>query len=136
MKPKNGSIVEDPVSWVQKLGGLHDVRIESAEFITDAQSLTLTLNDLNGNFTGLPEYEGFRPAALIFREAKSLFFDIDLTDGGVRISNLLIEKTVAGFRLGIQLNIGIGSASEVRPSIISEFTALVIRDLQDQNVRS
>lgn len=121
--------ITTPSDFVTSLGRLHDVRIDKFVIDTDSQSLNLVLNDINAAFTQSPEYQGHRPATLVFSGVTELTFDVDF-DEGVRISRLDIVTDSPAYRLEIDLNIGGGPASRGRRSIVAKFKSLVVRDAQ------
>jgi hypothetical protein len=123
----NSRTIEDPLVFTASLGGLHDVRIDEMAVNTDDQTLKLILNDINANFADTSEYQGCRPAVLVFQGVTALFLDID-TDEGIRISNVKIVAEPAMLRLDIHLNLGGGEASGGRRSVSAKFQALQIQD--------
>jgi len=64
-------VIADPADFFARLGGLHDCTILAATFEVAGQRLVLSIDDLNWNFEGLPEYPGPRPAKLVFVNASA-----------------------------------------------------------------
>jgi hypothetical protein len=115
--------VPAPIEFIASLGGLHDVRIESFRFDTDAQVLTL---ETGVYFDDDPEMKEKTPRVLVFAGITEIGLDIDLSEG-LRISNLEVEAGSSVFALTVDLNIGGGVASKGRRSISAKFESLSIQ---------
>src|SRR5262245_4455524 len=119
--------IEDPIGFLEPLGNLHDVRVDSVELDTDAQTLRIALNDINASFSDTPEYPVFKAAMLIFGGVLSCVLDLE-TSEGVRISQALISAQGLRFRLEMDLNLGGGSLTGGRASIAADFESLKTSD--------
>ena len=119
--------IEDPIGFFEPLGNLHDVRVDSVELDTDAQTLRIALNDINASFADTPEYRGIRAATLIFGGVLSCVLDLE-TSEGVRISHACISAQVPRFRLEMDLNLGGGTLTGGRASIAANFESLQTSD--------
>ena len=115
--------VDDPPAFFSAKGGLHDVRIKRVDFDPSKKALSLSVNDIDWNSEGFPEYEGERPCTLIFHDAKKLFVDV-YNNEGIRIGNAEIQAAPDGYTLEIDLNLGGGEMTEGRHSIVATFASL------------
>ncbi len=80
-------IIEDPKSFFDKLGNLHDARITALDWNREGNVLRLSVDDLSSSFLGLPEYEGRKPARLVLRgiDSAKIAIENDLTEAGIWI---------------------------------------------------
>lgn len=58
--------IENPTSYFDELGDLHDGKIITINLNEANNSVSLRLEDLHCNFQGLPEYQGLMPVEIIF----------------------------------------------------------------------
>ena len=126
------SVISSPIEYIEKLGKLHDVRIERVLVDIESDTLCLTVEDLNAVFSDLPEYPGKKRCSLIFNEIRNVSVDITTFDG-VRISNFEIERHDALWSGDFFLNDGGGVRSwgNNHSSIQLVFRELHIEDLPE-----
>lgn len=115
--------VDDPPAFFSEKGGLHDVGIQRINFDSSKKTLSLSVDDIDWNSEGFPEYKGERPCTLVFHDAKKAFVDVDNKEG-IRIGDAEIQETPDGYRLEIDLNLGGGETTEGRRSITTTFASL------------
>jgi hypothetical protein len=120
--------IDDPIEFLASLGGLQDAGIDSITLDVADQVLYLFIDDLYANLEGRPDYPGERPCALVFLNVGGLRVDVDASDG-LRISELRVNETAAGYSLEVDLNIG-GVAGRAR-NITASFSALEVEDVED-----
>ncbi len=82
--------IEKPVQFFEDLGGIHDANIQKITWDKLKQELSLTLDDLNSCFVGLPEYDGLASAEIIFGEVVLLEVNLEISDDVNRIYDLTI----------------------------------------------
>ncbi len=121
--------VLNPSSFLYSLGGLHDVRISHFQFEVKTRKLVFVVEDLNANFTDLPEYAGSRHCKLIFSQVETFLLDVE-TFEGVRIADATISEDGSKLRLEVDLNLGGGELTKGR-SISATFMQLHIEDYED-----
>jgi hypothetical protein len=83
--------IENPRAYFEELGDLHDSMVEKMELDFEARQLALTVSDLNSNFLDLPEYQGSRPATILFSLASIARAEIDCITG-VRVYSLEFNR--------------------------------------------
>ena len=120
--------IGDPIEFVARLGGLHDVEVERVEFDPLDQTLVLVVSDINANFAGLPDYKGSSACRLIFGGVKAFAFDVE-TEEAVRISRAAIAHQESSLRLEADLNLGGGTLTGGRRSIAEPFDSLRIETI-------
>ena len=120
--------IEDPIEFLASLGGLQNAAIESVTLDVADQVLYLFIDDLYANLEGRPDYPGERPCALVFLNVGGFRMDVDASDG-LRIAELRVNETAAGYTLEVDLNIG-GVAGRAR-NISANFSTLEIEDVED-----
>ena len=69
--------IVDPVSVFRDLGALHDSQIDRVTWDAATRSITLSVDDLNASFDGLPEYSGKQQASIVFTEVENLSLNCD-----------------------------------------------------------
>lgn len=76
------TLLEDPILFFREIGDMHDAIIDAIVFNISEKQLTMSVNDVNSGFCGLPEYLGKRKASLIFSEVAriELLCDISASD--------------------------------------------------------
>jgi hypothetical protein len=120
--------IDDPVAYVETLGGLHDVWVDRFSVDASAETLEVVMRDMHANFAGLAEYPGYqtpKPASLIFAGVSSLQMDLDVTEG-IRISALTVTGKLPTMKLEIHLSAGYGSVSGGRRSVSADFQSLSV----------
>ncbi len=121
-------IIDDPISFFSRLGGLHDARIDKITIDVDEERVELAVNDLNANFVVTPGYSAdSKPVNLIFHEVISFYLDVE-TYEGIRVSDIAVVKDDSGWNVGIDLNLGGGEQSKGRRSVMVKFKSLVLQD--------
>ncbi len=125
---ENNRIIDDPISFFSSLGGLHDARIDKLIINVDAETLELSLNDLNANFVVTPGFdENTKPGNLIFEGVTALYMDVDMYEG-IRITDVEVTTDSKKLLAKIDLNLGGGNQSKGLGSITVKFDTLTIRD--------
>ena len=105
--------IDEPVVYFEKLGGLHDARITAFSWSKSNRRFILSVDDLNSNFLDLPEYQGLRPAEVIFSKVALLDSDIQILDSSYSIYAMEIEQEKNGYKVDIRLSEGCRSHIEV-----------------------
>lgn len=82
--------VDDPLVYFDSLGGLHDAEVLSLDCNFAVRTVRLSVDDINSNFVGLPEYPGLRRGVVVFERVESVLIDIEPTDGALRIYDIEI----------------------------------------------
>jgi hypothetical protein len=100
----NVQIIDNAAFFFASLGGLHDVEITTISVDADHQILKITVEDINSNFSDLPEHPGLRPARLLFIERPDIFMDLNIWEG-IRISNATIAAEPPNLRLEVYLSV-------------------------------
>ncbi|MFT5180482.1 MAG: hypothetical protein ACI8S3_000356 [Alphaproteobacteria bacterium] len=57
--------VSEPEKFFRELGGLHDARIQQVLWSPEHREIAFTVDDLNSNSEGFPEYQGLFPQVVI-----------------------------------------------------------------------
>jgi hypothetical protein len=96
------SSIADPKSYFQKLGGLHDARVEGFEWQKKSHRLSIWVDDINSNSADLPGYGGELPAELIFNNVEILDVDLRINTDSFSIYGLGVEVREKGFRISIE----------------------------------
>src|SRR5665213_1735878 len=117
--------INDPLTYLAELGHLHDVEINKLSVDIEHQMLDLVVDDINANFTDLPENPGRMAAMLRFGGVTSLFLDLDLAEG-LRISSASVTGENANFQLDVEFNIGYGRITKGRPPMTLKFKTLAV----------
>ncbi len=86
--------VIEPKTFFGELGGLHDALITAFSWNGENQNqvLSISIDDLNSNFLGLPEYKGKRPVEILLTGVKNLDCDIQIKSSSFSIYDFLIEE--------------------------------------------
>ncbi|MEM7173268.1 MAG: hypothetical protein AAF530_24105 [Pseudomonadota bacterium] len=98
--------IENPKSFFERLGGIHDAQIESIKWDVHCNCLAIKVDDLNSNFLGLPEYEGCRPVNVQFSDVPNCNIDVQSFDKDTSIFDIDIENIGPGFSVHIRLSPG------------------------------
>lgn len=102
-------IINNPKKFFDELGGLHDANIEKILLDIQLKSLCISVDDLNSNFLGLPEYQGLNPVDILFVEPDMVdinvqeptsilrIYDMDLTNSKDGRINVRIDCSPGGY---------------------------------------
>ncbi len=86
----DGFQINSPKAYFNDLGGLHDARIEKFSWRKQKKQFLLMVDDLNSCFFELPEYQGLRPAELIFSGVHSLRHEFQISSESFSIFGIEI----------------------------------------------
>lgn len=90
----NDNRIDDPASFFDALGGMHDADIEQIAWDALARTVTLFDDDLNSNFVGLPEYAGLVKAKFKFEDVEHLLLSCEANKEDVqRVYTLEVLST-------------------------------------------
>lgn len=92
----NRNALADPVGFFGELGGLHDARVERVVWAPERRRLELSVDDLNSNSAGLPEYVGVRPATIALVAVVRLSLEIDPTETYLNIYEIDLQRNPDG----------------------------------------
>lgn len=114
--------IDDPMSWVDTKGGMHDVFVETLAIDVSNNRLLLVVEDINANFSGL---EGYRTSKceLVFEAVRSIFLDLELHEG-LAFSDVKIIESGNGYRFEAVLRYGGGLLADKCPSLTFSFVTL------------
>lgn len=98
--------IDDPVSFMLGLGGLHDADVKRLLWDPVRRLLHLGVDDLHANLAGLPEYPGLKPCTLVFAMVDFLDVRCDVqSEDCVRIYGLqATRREKSGYALTLQLS--------------------------------
>lgn len=115
------NVINDPPSFAHILGGMHDAKIVSFQIDFSTRTLELTIDDLNANFSDMPEHEGKFPALMEFTEVTNLHLDCNASHGDTqRVYDLQIKPNPTLSKYDLVLTISPGGR------MTCEFDALSI----------
>ncbi len=77
----NYVFLDDPESYFQELGGIHDANIEQIVWEPIERTVSLCVDDLNSNFEGLPSYGGPVRSKFCFRDIEQIQLSCDAFSG-------------------------------------------------------
>lgn len=98
--------IEQPISFFDELGGLHDAQIESITWDSNQRSVSVYVDDLNANFEGLPEYSGQFHALIEFADVSNFQLMCDAFMGDVqRIYRIELQQRENGKEYAIKISI-------------------------------
>jgi hypothetical protein len=95
--------VDNPDSYIQSLGGLHDARMEGFELNLSNRTLTIAVDDLNSAFLDLPEYEGHYPADICLSGVSTVTADFEWAGRILSIYELAINRIDGQFGMQLKL---------------------------------
>jgi hypothetical protein len=113
--------IDNLEAFLRELGGLHDAWISNVFVDAEQRALMLTIDDINANFEGLPEYKQ-RPAILEFEAVTHVALDIDLSEG-LMISSADVTRDGDFFQLEISMSAGYW---RTETPIIAKFKSLTV----------
>lgn len=79
-------------SQVESLGGLHDAMVMSLTWNAEKRTLSVVVDDINANTSGLPEYPGRSMATFVFSGVTLLHAEVDLALDGLMIFEWIISR--------------------------------------------
>jgi len=83
--------IDDPHKFLYDLGGLHDARIERVLWLPENKCLEISVDDINSNFEGLPEYKGCQPSTISLEEVVEINFNITNVEDHINIDEFVVE---------------------------------------------
>ncbi|MEF9387002.1 hypothetical protein V4890_15465 [Ralstonia solanacearum species complex bacterium KE056] len=101
--------ISSPVEFFKSLGGLHDASVNGISWDMKNKSMEITVDDINSNFEGLPEYKGKKPASIVFIDVGWTKFSVDVFDRDVcRIYDVDVTEVGldGGFEFVVKLSPG------------------------------
>lgn len=93
-------------AFVQELhskGTLHDCQIMQIWWSVQERRLELEIEDLNGNFYGLPEYPGVKPGRISLSDVDLIRFDIAKPDPTLSIFEVVTQKEGSSLLVEVRL---------------------------------
>lgn len=87
--------IRNPKEYFHSFGNLHDARINGFHWLPEEKRLHISIDDLNSNFEGLPEYEGPKPGMIILEGVSEIEAGICPTGDSLNIYDFtadMIEK--------------------------------------------
>lgn len=83
--------IKNPHDFFNDLGNLHDARIESIFWLPEERRLSISIDDMNSNFEGLPEYKGCQRGTVVIEGVIELDIGIDPVDDHINIHEFTVE---------------------------------------------
>jgi hypothetical protein len=81
-------VINDPKSFFDELGGLHDACVENFSWDMKRKALCISVDDLNSNFLDLPEYQGLRAVDIIFIGVVTVDVNVQILDDIFRVYDM------------------------------------------------
>ncbi|NIA67396.1 hypothetical protein HBA54_02200 [Pelagibius litoralis] len=94
--------INDPKSYFENLGGLHDARVKGLKWLKECHQLSMYIDDINSNFLGTPEYQGALPAEIVFEGIEVLDIGLEIKSDSFSIYDIGIESGKSGFSVSIK----------------------------------
>lgn len=98
--------IGQPGSFFDKVGGLHDVRIDKLVIDPDEEGILLSTTDLLANFEGLDGYPGEIPSKIAFHSVHYIRCGLSFEEG-FRISHTVVSANSSRFLVHLFLNLGV-----------------------------
>lgn len=98
--------IGDPAVYFKNLGELHDARVTAFYWSKPNRLFNISVDDINSNFLGLPEYQGLQPADVVFSGITSLDCDVQVSDDSFSIFAVEIEQEANGYKVDIRCSPG------------------------------
>lgn len=89
-------VVSDLSEFLQTRGGFHDSRATNIVMPLELATLELTLDDINANYLGLPEYPGKESAAILFKGVQTFECSLDTKQRYLWIYEIEAKENEAG----------------------------------------
>jgi len=77
---------------LQQLGGLHDAVVTRLTWSPGDRFFCIEVDDLCGNFEGLPEYPGAVPGRIELGDVRHVLFDINTSEPRLAIQDFEVEQ--------------------------------------------
>jgi hypothetical protein len=96
--------MEDFCHLIESLGGLHDAEVVSLVWMPAQAEIRMSVEDINANFDGLPEYGGPTPAAFVFSGVTDVEWAVDRPDPRLKIYDWDIVPIAGGYRSEVRIS--------------------------------
>ncbi len=84
------TLLDNPEEYFSNLGGLHDARIEGVNWSLSNKKIIVSIDDINSNFEGLPNYKGLVSANILFNHVHEFKLNFSLEEHYLSIYDLEI----------------------------------------------
>ena len=98
--------IDDPRSFLHESGGLHDAEITQLHWDITKRAVSILVDDLNANFSGLPEYQGRCSGRLIFESVTAFESLVKPTTGQWHIYGMEVARDDGSLRFTIRCSPG------------------------------
>lgn len=86
--------IENPQKFFDELGNLHDARIKHFLWFPEEKRLAVSVDDINSNFAGLPEYQGCQPQTILLEGVREIDLRLEADEDHLNIYEFtVIEKS-------------------------------------------
>jgi hypothetical protein len=96
--------MEKFAGFIRSLGGLHDAEIISLSWTPGQAEIRMSVDDINSNFDGLPEYEGLVPGVFVFSGVTDVGWAVDRPDPRMKIYDWDVVPITGGTRSEIKIS--------------------------------
>lgn len=110
--------LNDAATFFEKLGGLHDARVDRLTWVADIRRMSVLVDDIHSNALGMDEYCGPTPAELAFDGVETMDVDFQIADVSLKIYEL--EAVVVKGKLKVEFAMAPGG----RISLVCESVLL------------
>jgi hypothetical protein len=95
-------VINNPKRFFNKLGDLHDARVEKFSWDMKGKALCISVDDLNSNILDLPDDQGLKPADIVFMGVVLVDINVQIMDDIFRIYDMefVIENGVYDVKIG------------------------------------
>jgi hypothetical protein len=111
-------IIDKPRDFFEKLGNLHDARIERLKWLPKQQLLYISIDDLNSNFFGSTEYVGAQSGEILLSAVKKFYMDIEQTEEHLNIYDFAVKQSKDIF-LEVEIKCSPGGSLKISCASIS-----------------
>lgn len=90
-------IIENPKVFFDELGNLHDARIENLNWSLLKKRLSVSIDDMNSSFEGLPEYGGHKSGEIFLEGVEDFEIQITSVEDHINIHEFAVNRTPDSF---------------------------------------
>ena len=97
--------IEDPKHFFDDLGNLHDARITEIHWEQRQKRLAISIDDMNANFSGLPEYKGCQPQTIILGQLEDFDFSVVGSEDNLNIDEFNVSSSKSSSMISVEIKI-------------------------------